>query len=335
MLHDNIHIIPRPRGTGGEHGDYAIVARGFPELIVDSVRRREVFEKTFNEADQNYEHVKSAWDQSQLDDDFQSWAAIQRYDRWKNQVITYGGLFDKASIPLISNVSGYDQRDVERIHKESARTKNVRRWIKCIESETEAQIANASWVIGGFMRGFFYNNLAAAEKLQLLTHPFRSAVQRPLSIVEQHDVTNAEEALVKILIGNALTERTKARRVQTWTSTVRKARDFIKDEKLELGATTQAEAEDKAIRVAQNLDLQGGPKYLRRAIDLTLALVPKLAGFTLAAWAIPLTIFVYREITDKTPGEEIGDALLKSDYQFRWLARSVPGRIERTLKPSL
>jgi hypothetical protein len=28
---------------------------------------------------------------------------------------------------------------------------------------------------------------------------------------------------------------------------------------------------------------------------------------------------------------EIGDALLKSDYQFRWLENSVPGRIERVV----
>lgn len=342
MLHDNIRIIPRPRGTGGEHGDYAIVASECRELIVDSSRRREVLAATFAVANQNYQLIKTAWKHSQKDPDFLSWAELQRYDRWQNQVLTYGNLFDRESISMISEVAGYEAREVLRIYKESADPNTVVRWIHTVDHAEDAKIANAGWIIGGFMRGFFYDNLAAAEGLQLLSHPFRSIAQNPLEVREQYEVTNSEEAVVKILIGNALTERTRQGRVTTWATTVKKARDYIHTAKPDLRNKTQREAEDCAIQVARKIDLQGGPRDLRWALDFGLQTGVSLVGFSLSSWVGLLTsgigarlgMLTYKLAFNKTPGEQIGDLLLKSNYQFRWLARSIPGRIERTLSPA-
>ena len=96
---------------------------------------------------------------------------------------------------------------------------------------------------------------------------------------------------------------------------------------------TQPEAEKRAIEQAWVINLKGGPRGLRRLIYFSIPLAFKLAGFSVAPW-IGLGIYALWELTDRTPGDYSGDKLLKSNYQFRWLARSVPGRIERALSCS-
>lgn len=56
-----------------------------------------------------------------------------------------------------------------------------------------------------------------------------------------------------------------------------------------------------------------------------------LTGFTLAGWILAPAMFIHKVRSNKSIGERIGDALLKSDYQFRWLENSIPGRIERAI----
>lgn len=336
LLDSNIHVIPRPQGTGGERGDYAVPASEFSGLMVDSDRRRAIFKATIQSADESYDLVKAAWEQSEQDEDFKAWADVQRRDRWKNQTLVYGGLFDAVFIPYISKASGFKERDVQRILKESVDPKNVQYWAKHIESLEAAQIANAGWVIGGFYRGIYYDNLASVEDWQLLTHPFRKLAKQPQEVTEQGEVTSSAEALVKILIANALTESTKKLRVHTWAKTVKKARDYIKERKPQLPNVPHPEAVEIATQIARKIDVQGGPSYLRSLIDYSLGWgVPigftLLNGFTLEPWIIRPAMYIFKKYTNTTPGELMANAVLHSEYRFRWLENSIPGRIDRTL----
>jgi hypothetical protein len=335
LLHDNIHIITRPKGIGGEIGDYAIAASEFRELIFDSGIRKRVLRKTFSEAADKYPFIKEAWEDSRSNEAYLRWAEVQRYDRWENQSFTYGALFDFEAIPIISKVTGYTEQELLSVQRKSSDPNTVKRWAKASKLSSEAMIAEAAWLIGGYVRGFFYSKLAAAEGLQLLSHPFRRLTEENLGIGEQHHVTNSEEALVKILVANALTELTsKRRRINVWATSVNKVRHFIRVNDVEFLDTTQPEAEEHAIRIAKKIGLQAAPRELRWLIDSTLGL--SLAGcFHVAPWFAVPAFLGYRMIFGKTPGEHVGDLALKSTYQFEWLARSIPGRIERGLSDHL
>jgi len=341
LLHEDIHIIPRPKGLGREQGDYAIVASEISELIVDSEDRQKVFKTTFdhvnNEAldssNEIYNLVKSAWEEINKDENFLHWADVQRFDRWVNQSQTYGALYDAESISLISKVTGHDIDDVKRVHFESGDINKVKKWRKRTESWEDAKIANAGWVIGGFMRGFFYDNLAKAEGLYLLSHPFRKPASIPSSSIELYDISNSLEVLAKLITANSLNELTKASRVSTWAKSVKKAREFIQQNINEypklIEPTTQPKAEENAITVARGIDLGGNAKETRHLIDAGLSLA--LWGFGVAPWAsIPL-LLMFKAASKKSPGELLGDFTFKSDYYYRWLASSVPGRVERSI----
>jgi hypothetical protein len=341
LLHEDIHIVPRPKGLGNEHGDYAIVANEFSALIADSEKRKQVFKETFdlvnNEAldptHDIHKLVKSAWERINQDEDFLKWADLQRFDRWANQSQTYGALYDEQSIALISKVSGYDMKDVKRVYRDSGDVAKVKRWRKRTESWENARIANAAWVIGGFIRGLFYDNLAAAERLHLLTHPFRQHAAVPSNSIEQYDISNSLEVLAKLIIANALNEVTKERRIRTWVESVKEAREFIKTNVQEypklIDATTRPNAEKNAITVARGINLEGNIKELRYLIDASLSLA--LWGFGVAPWASIPFMFLFKMASNKTPGTYLGDFVFQSDYYYQWLARSVPGRVERTL----
>jgi len=341
LLHEDISIIPRPKGLGGEQGDYAIVAEEMSELIVDSQDRKNVFEATFgyvnNEAldstNELYRLIKSAWEQVEQNENFLNWADVQRVDRWENQSRTYGALFDKESVSLISKVTGYDIADVKRIYLDSGDAKKVKRWRKRTETWGDAKIANAGWIIGGFIRGFFYDNLAANEGLHLLSHPFRESASVPPSDVEQYDISNSLEAMAKLIIANALNERTKKSRVGTWAQSVKKAREFIQKNAGEYPKltepTTHEKALEKAVTLARGIDLEGNAKYLRYGVDAGISLA--LWGFGIAPWISIPFIFFYKVGVKKSPGDFVGDFVFKSDYYYKWLADSIPGRVERTL----
>lgn len=341
LLHEDIHIIPRPKGLGNEHGDYAIVADEFSALIADSANRKKVFKETFDLVNKEaldpthdiYKIVKSAWERVNQDEDFLKWADVQRFDRWANQSLTYGALYDKRSIALISKVSGYEIEDVKRVYSDSGDVAKVKRWRKRTDSWEDARIANAAWVIGGFIRGLFYDNLAAAEGLHLLSHPFRQHAKVPSNSIEQYDVSNSIEVLAKLIIANSLNQVTKERRIRTWVESVKKAREFIRTNIQEypklIEATTQPNAEKNAITVARGIDLEGNSKELKYLIDASLSLV--LWGFGVAPWASIPFLFLFKMASKKTPGTYLGDFAFQSDYYYQWLARSVPGRVERTL----
>lgn len=341
LLHEDIQIVPRPKGIGGERGDYAIVATEISELIVDSGNRKQVFKATFDvvkgdnlsSPNKIYNLIKSAWGQVDQNEDFLNWAEIQRADRWVNQSQTYGALYDAESVAIISKVTGYDIKDVERIYFESANIKKVKTWIKRIESLEEAKIANAGWIIGGFMRGFFYDNLAASEGLHMLTHPFRQAAAFPADTIESYDISNTLELIAKIIIANSLNEPTKERRVKKWAESIKNARNFIQENIAEypklIDPTTQPKAMEKALMVSRRIDLNGTLKEISYFIDAGISAV--IWGFDIAPWASIPFIFLYQNFTKKFPGESIADFFFKSNSYYRWLANSVPGRIERAL----
>lgn len=341
LLHDDISIIPRPKGLGGERGDYEIVTTEMSELRVDSDNRKEVFAETFSavnnqnlDATNNiYKLIKSAWEQVDSNEDFSIWADVQRFDRWANQVPTYGALFDWESIPIISKVTGYDIDEVKRIYRESGDIEKVKRWRKRTEVWRAAKIANAGWIIGGFMRGIFYDNLAAKEGLHLLAHPFRQFPSSQVNRVEIHDISNTLEVIAKLLIANALNQRTKNQRVLTWAKSVKDAREFIQSNLEEYPKltepTTHGKALERAIMVARGIDLEGNAKDLRDLMDVGIGLA--LSGFGITAWASIPIIFTIKQFTKVSPGNLIGDVVFKSDYYYRWLAESIPGRVERAL----
>lgn len=330
LLYDNIRIIPRPQGPGGELGDYAIAAAILPQLFIDSAKRRQVFRYVVETANTNVEELKRGWESVQIDEAFLSWADLMRRDRWTNQVLTYGGLFDEQFVPVISSVIGSSISEVRRVQELSRMPKTVTRWARQVDTADDARIANMGWVIGGFLRGYYYTILAGSEDLQLLTHPFRQALESPQGIIEHHEVTTSQQVLVKLLVADALSRPKKSQRIRAWAESIQKCRNILTTEHLQLPNVDMPRAEQYAIAVAKRIPLEGAPRYWRWALDGSLTAI--LWNFGVAPWISFPLLTAYRLGFDKTPGEHIGDALLRSDHQLRYLARSIPGKIQRTLK---
>jgi len=337
LLFHDIGVIPGPGGYRGASGLYTHVVSGLPSLEERKFLRGQALRSTKTWLAKGGETLSQAWKQLQSQPEFPLWSDTVRNLFWVDHVRMHGSLFNEEFIPHLARVLNYSEAELKVLQTRSQSEQVVREWVKGDLASDEAMLANDAHILAGLIRGRFHEYLASGSGLHLCSHPFRKIIGRPLATSLAEPVFNSEEYFVKALIGSALLETTKERRVKAWVVNLQKARKAIQLRQLALPQTVvESDAERLAAQAARTCGISSTYERVRRELDIATALgISGLATVAISPWLVLVTPFiphVYRYFR----GQGIGDDLCRIAYdtsrRFRRLARSIPGRIERSLR---
>lgn len=344
LLHDKMRVIPHPGPQGGEVGDVATFYKLLPEITtnVNYNKQKSALDTTRRWLHDNQRSLLTAWLSAEENTTLWKWARQQRKLRWLEHAETYGGLFDKAFIPYIAQVLQQSERDIKDLHSKSTDPRNIKGWIKKDTSDA-TRLLERAWVLGGIIRGKYYENLAKSEKIQLVAHPFRKSIEEDLEVgILPQPIYRSEELFIKILIKSAQVETTAARRVAALAENIKLARRAILGKAVNLEETlTNDDAEKFAARAAKDAGIIGTSKLNKLITEIFVNFgAPYLLSYGLSFWGVPpqLTLPLvtsanigYKLKKGESPGADVAKVAYTTQARFKWLARQPSGRIERTL----
>jgi len=250
----------------------------------------------------------------------------------------HSDLFDEEFIPSIASAVGCSERQLREVHKLTQDEATVRRWLKSDLATDDARLASDAYFISALIRGRFHEQMAVEADLQLAAHPFRRSVGRALRKQAEDAVYNSEEYFAKAIIGSSLMETTWDRRVSAWSQNISKARRAISLRQIALpDATVDSDAERCAAEAARACGISASYSRLHREMEFAVALgLGKLVSVVVFPWSLllaPLVVVGYRHLRGVSAGEDLAKLSMDTTRRFKRLARSFPGRIERTLLP--
>lgn len=183
LLHDGMGIIPHPGNQGGEVGDVATFYKLLPEITtnVSVAKQRSALERTKRWLQNNQQKVIAAWLSAEANPGLWEWARRQRELRWTEHSQTYGELFDEAYISNIAQALQQSERDIKQLHSMSTDLKTIKGLLKK-DSSDATQLLERAWVLGGILRGRYYENLASSEKIHFAPHPFRQSIEKEVAL---------------------------------------------------------------------------------------------------------------------------------------------------------
>jgi hypothetical protein len=151
-------------------------------------------------------------------------------------------------------------------------------------------------------------------------------------------VYNSEEYFVKAIIGSALIETTEDRRVRAWVDNVVKGRKALELPQIALPqANVDSDAERFAAEAARTCGISASYSRIRRELELAAALgMGAFLTIGVSPWAGPLGPIAAafdRQYRGVSIGDDLARIMMDTTRRFRRLARSVPGRIVRNLRP--
>lgn len=334
LMHSSMKVLPTVEGRATATGDYEHVISAFPQIETYAIPedRRQAQAKTKAWLSNNLPLLSTAWDQLQHNNRFCEWADRHKAQALVRHVKRHGSLFEVNVIQYICRILNCSERDLRKVHCLSVDTDLVGKWERGKGVAEDIQLAEKAWLLAGIMRGKFHEYFAEAQKLQLAAHPFREGIERKLIEVPLRETSLSEELFVRMIIGAALIETSRKRRVTTWVNSTRKASDAIIRGGIALpDVVNESDAERYAADAAKAIGLQCSPDILRRAIDIafTFGLAP-LLHLTIAPWAAvmaPIIPPAYRHVRGAAIGDDVSTILLSTRSRFLALAKSVPGRI--------
>lgn len=335
LLHSNIGIIPGPGDYAGATGEFEQLVKELPSLEAqqfDIVAQTD--QKTRGWLSRWPDLVEKAWNSAQTDPSFNDWASFNIEVFWMNHVQMHGSLFNEQYIPTIARLTGAKEEELVRLHSMTKVPKIVRGWQKRGLRDEASRLANRAYLISALIRGKFHEFIAQDEGLQLISHPFRKFVQAKLPKAREVLVSNSEQYFVKMIVGAAIRETSRRRRVGKWLSTIENARKAIDAKRIYLpNASTISDGEKRAAQAVKEIGLCTTPKLARSAFELVLKLAGgALVSIALTPWVgpiVPVALWAY----EFNRGHGIGDKLARSAFdtkrRFAKLAKTIPGRIER------
>lgn len=338
LLHDKMRVIPHPGDRGGELGDAATFFSVLPELTttVSEAKQKIASEETKVWIDNHQNMLADAWEKAKSNQALWEWAGPQRELRWLEQSQTYGGLFDETSIPYIAKLIPETDERIRKIYALSADHRQVKRWLKV--GGEEAEIAYRAWVLGCFIRGKYYENLAKHTRMQLVSHSLRTGLEETLKKGPSQNVRLSEELFVKILIGSAQIETSAQRRVAVLGKNIERARKAIEAKAIVLPNTVTAEkAEEFAIQAARGAGINVIARLYRQIIDRFADVgAHAFLAYNLSYWVPYETIpainaaahLGYYQLRHLSPGEEVTKLTFATKKRFRWLSTLPAGRLD-------
>jgi hypothetical protein len=341
LLHDKMRVIPHPGDRGGELGDTAIFFSVLPEITttVSEAKQKVASEETKVWVDNHQDILADAWEKAKNNQSLWEWAGPQRELRWLEQSQTYGGLFDETSIPYIAKLIPESEERIRKIYSMSTDHRHVRRWLKIVGEE--AEIAYRAWVLGCFIRGKYYENLAKHTRMQLVSHPLRTGLEETLKKGPSQNVRLSEELFAKILIGSAQIETSAERRVAVLGKNIENARRAIEAKAIVLPDTMTADkAEEFAIQAARGAGINIVARLYRQLIERFADVgAHTFLAYSLSYWVPHETIpainaaahFGYHQLRHLSPGEEITKLAFATKERFRWLSTLPAGRLDHEI----
>lgn len=338
LLFTNIGIVPGPGGYRGASGLFEHVVAQLPSLERRKLRTDSALRATKAWLTKNPSALREAWDRLRAEPELPAWSAVSRELFWLHHVRMHISLFNPEFIPHIAPLLGIDSDELRRINRMSQDENVVQRWVKTNLAGDDAKIADSAYVTSALIRGRLHEYIASGSKVHLAGHPLRTSIQRPLRRAEGGPVLSSEEYFVKAIIGSALLETTQDRRVKTWVDNVVKARRAIESRQAALPETTiDSYAERCAADAARACGISASYSRVRRELDVATALgMGAILTIGVSPWIGPLgpiAAAFYAYHRRASIGDDIARKLMDTTKRFRRLARSVPGRIVRNLKP--
>lgn len=347
LLHENIRIFPRPGRFGGEVGDVSIFLSILPSVRARARNQHTAMLATKTWLGNNQDSLTKAWLSAEANPLVWDWGIPQRDLRWVEHSATYGALFDEGFIPHIAKTLQVDESVLQGIHHTTTDPTKVKRWLKKRSLSEDAKIAEKAWMLAGIIRGKYYENMAKDTNLQMVLHPYRKGLEEPLEVSHTQQVNRTEELFVKYLIASALIETTAKRRVTVWSENIDRAKKALNKKSIVLHETiTESDAEDVAYTAAKRIGIVGGARIYRNLVERMASWqLPTLIAISLSPWA-PVEAtgaaalasllsgaaqFIYKEKRGTSPGDDFAKFAFTTRTRFRWLAKTVPGRIERKI----
>lgn len=342
LLHSNIRVIPRLGRPGGEAGDTGTFLAALPNISTKTAHKKSAMKSTLSWLNEEQIRLNEAWLSTKDDKQLWEWAVIQRDLKWEEQSETYGSLFDEEFIPVIAKTLQMTENDLRKIHLASGDTGQVKEWLKRGISSEDAKVAESAWLVGGLVRGKYYENLAKASGMQLVAHPYRFRLSERLESCHTENVTRVEELFVKVLIASAQLERTPKRRIAAWGENIDRAKRALGDKIFLLHETRRiSDAEENAYVALKRIGIVPGAKLYRRLLEgIVNWQIPALMAYSLSPWITTAGLGIvgatvaagqvaYKHWRGISVGEEAANFVFSNKLRFRWLAKSVPGRIHR------
>jgi hypothetical protein len=252
-----------------------------------------------------------------------------------DHVRMHGSLFTPEFVSQIVSSLEVSETDLSRINRMSEKETTVHQWLRTNLASEDAKVANDAYVLAALVRGKLNEYLARQNGFHIRSHEFRRPIEISLRPGRAWSVSNSEEYFVKIIVGSALLETSADRRVATWVDNIVKSQNAIEGKGISLpNARADSDAERCAADGARVLGIRTTYARIRRELEVASALaVSSLLTFCISPWAAPAGPAItvgYRHWRGSTIGEDVAK-LLDTRARFRRLARSVPGRIGRSV----
>jgi hypothetical protein len=203
------------------------------------------------------------------------------------------------------------------------------------------QLAEKAWVLGGIIRGKYYEILAKLQGMQLVSHPFRKGLEQHLDPQPPLRLNRAEELFVKLIIASALSQRSVKSRVTTLAQHIARARKAIQVGVISLQETnTESEAIGVAIHAARIIGVISSAKFYDNFFKY-LGNVKHLIflNYSLSHWhsrqrptqeaSDPHGTADLIQVVSSSP--DISEPNITTNWRFRLLSKSAPGRIDRKI----
>jgi len=331
LLFDNINIIHGPGYYAGASGPYSKVLSGLPFLEGFQFDRTSAIRNTSFWLNRFPDSLKDSWQALTSDDQFKAWQtnAIELF--WIHHAKMYAGLFNEEYIPSISKIINCSEKELRGIHHASENINEVKKWSK-VNSWT-SELAHNAWTASALIRGRFHEYLSYSNNTHLVAHPFRKFGERDSGGNGEAYITNTETYFTKIIIGSALLETSRERRLDAWIANIDKARKAISLKSIALQNTSlDSDAEKQAAMAAKTCHLPASPTIIQRSLDVSSALgIGFLLKVVFSPWikiASPFATQTYKYNTGRTIGEDISSLIFDNKKRYQRLASRVPGRIK-------
>ena len=294
--------------------------------------RRQALTETQQWVVGNVTSVREAYAALQDNSEFQPWTEQQQRYAWPEHIRRFGGLFDPGLTEQLPIVTGIPPSDVKRLWSLTRDMGLVER----VAAEDLSSIRQL-YFYSMMLRGRFHDRLAMLSEWQVLHHQFREPfLDKSIAPTVDMRISPVLTTLAKIIVGDALSERTLSRRIVRWTELVALARDAVHSGILVLPLdVSDDEAQKGAIKAAQLLGIKKVPGVLEQSIEAIVDLgIVNLGKFLLSLWHPELSLLADNAATAAHPFAKPAKVVASrlQHWRIRKLAQDWPGRIARIWK---
>ena len=267
---------------------------------------------------------------------FQAWLNRISETYWVPQNRYIGGVFDEWQVPAISSVLGMDAADVEDVRLMAANELELSRILRDRSGyNADWRILVECYVVANFLRGMQHERVAICNAWQYVPHPIRLIGLQASSahIAGSYVAASTVDYLSKIILGGAMAESTRKRRVELWLDSVHLARRGVYTREIDLyHRDSPEEALRAAVRAAKSLGIRTHPRNVERILDATISIgITAATTFTLVEWqSLVVGLALYGATVRSDFGEMSASLWYRRSKKLEDLALSEPGRVQRS-----